>query len=278
MNLNSKSYIVNTFMRENNGKLIFLSSIFSAIRPDDKDMKGWFARITKAIPKNNKYWCVFKDKEYRPNPYKYECLVHIDYADKIINFSLGRYQSKIDKIRACVDFFDADDYAAFLKDRNIAKKIVIDNVQKEKDRYKSSLPEHVFEKTPYRKKMRMPKSNIFEASQWVSNTRFKLIENMTHAESILYKKLEDMGVNYIKQLPAYFNEELHFFDAYIPSCYCIIEADGMYHQTDVEKLKKDRRTDIAVTRLGYTILRYHNSEITDGGDTVEQELRHIFGL
>ena len=87
----------------------------------------------------------------------------------------------------------------------------------------------------------------------------ELRKNMTDAEKLLWSKIRR------KQLKGYqFYRQKNIGD-YIVDFYCpagklIVEVDGGQHCSE-QGFEKDRNRDQCLTRLGFTVLRFSNTEV-----------------
>ncbi|UPT65853.1 MAG: endonuclease domain-containing protein [Sphingobacteriales bacterium JAD_PAG50586_3] len=95
----------------------------------------------------------------------------------------------------------------------------------------------------------------------------------TFAESLLWDKLRR------KQLDNYYFRRQHSLLNYIADFYChskklIIEVDGDIHNSK-EAIEKDQDRDYVLKDLGYTILRFTNSEILEDVNSVTQKISEV---
>ena len=99
----------------------------------------------------------------------------------------------------------------------------------------------------------------------------QLRKNMTEAETILWEEL--------KQLDGYHFRRQHPINDYIADFIClsahlIIEVDGKYHDIPQQQIEDDMRTD-ALSKMGYTVVRFTNEEIITDVDRVVDEIYDI---
>ena len=99
----------------------------------------------------------------------------------------------------------------------------------------------------------------------------KLRKNMTEAETILWEEL--------KQLDGYHFRRQHPINDFIADFIClsahlIIEVDGKYHDVSQQQTEDDMRTD-ALSKMGYTVVRFTNDEIITDVDRVVDEIYDI---
>ena len=99
----------------------------------------------------------------------------------------------------------------------------------------------------------------------------QLRKNMTEAETILWEEL--------RQLDGYHFRRQHPINDYIADFIClsahlIIEVDGKYHDMPQQQVDDDMRTD-ALSKMGYTVVRFTNEEIITDVDRVVNEIYDI---
>jgi adenine deaminase len=95
-------------------------------------------------------------------------------------------------------------------------------------------------------------------------------ENPTHAENILWHLLRG------RQLQGYKFRRQHIIGSYIADFVClnkrlIIEVDGLIHQTPENKTSDAERT-FELNKLGFSVIRFTNEEITMDADNVLNKL------
>ena len=96
----------------------------------------------------------------------------------------------------------------------------------------------------------------------------KLRRNMTKEERRLW-------YDFLKQLPVTVNRQ-KVIDHYIVDFYCasrklVIELDGSQHYED-KGADADRERDLALNRIGITVVRYSNEEVNRNFDGVCADL------
>ncbi len=99
----------------------------------------------------------------------------------------------------------------------------------------------------------------------------QLRKNMTEAETILWEEL--------RQLDGYHFRRQHPINDFIADFIClsshlIIEVDGKYHDMPQQQTEDDMRTD-ALSKMGYTVVRFTNEEIITDVDRVVDEIYDI---
>lgn len=110
----------------------------------------------------------------------------------------------------------------------------------------------------------------------------ELRKNQTKAEKIFWFELKQnsfFGEKFLRQHPIFYNAHHNVADFFIPDFYCakhklIIEIDGSIH---LEQKEYDEYRDNLLTELGYTILRFTNTQVeTDIFtvlETIEQKIK-----
>jgi len=95
-----------------------------------------------------------------------------------------------------------------------------------------------------------------------------LIKGPTSIEIKLYTELENRGLLFETQKLINGN---FLVDAYIPSLNLVIEADGDYWHSLNRVIKKDKAENAYLTKCGYKIIRFSESEInnTPFGERIE---------
>ena len=99
----------------------------------------------------------------------------------------------------------------------------------------------------------------------------QLRKSMTEAETILWEEL--------RQLDGYHFRRQHPINDFIADFIClsahlIIEVDGKYHDMPQQQTEDDMRTD-ALSKMGYTVVRFTNEEIITDVDWVVDEIYDI---
>ena len=101
-----------------------------------------------------------------------------------------------------------------------------------------------------------------------------LRKNMTDAEKRLWSKIRRKQ---LKEYQFYRQKNIgnHIVDFYCPKAKLIIEIDGSQHYL-AESIQKDKNRDHYLNNLGFTVLRYSNSDIFKRLDGVLKEIyRHL---
>jgi very-short-patch-repair endonuclease len=94
----------------------------------------------------------------------------------------------------------------------------------------------------------------------------QLRRNQTSAEGLLWSRLRNRGLNgfkFVRQEPV---------GPYIVDMLCrmemlVIEIDGATHSTDAE-MQYDRRRTASLSKAGYRVLRFTNTEVYENLDGV----------
>ena len=99
----------------------------------------------------------------------------------------------------------------------------------------------------------------------------QLRKSMTEAETILWEEL--------RQLDGYHFRRQHPINDYIADFIClsahlIIEVDGKYHDVSQQQTEDDMRTN-ALSKMGYTVVRFTNEEIITDVDRVVDEIYEV---
>ncbi|MBI2436872.1 MAG: DUF559 domain-containing protein [Candidatus Magasanikbacteria bacterium] len=89
--------------------------------------------------------------------------------------------------------------------------------------------------------------------------RKDLRNHSTDSEIKLWQRIkgEQLGVKFRRQ----FNILYFIVDFYCHTHKLVIELDGWFHNLE-EQMKKDAHKDRELRKLGYTVIRYQNSDIT----------------
>ncbi|MGH2568488.1 MAG: endonuclease domain-containing protein [Bacteroidota bacterium] len=104
----------------------------------------------------------------------------------------------------------------------------------------------------------------------LKNTARTLRKNMTDAERLLWSRIRR------KQLKGYqfYRDKIigrYIVDFSCPSAWLIVELDGSQHYTP-EGIRKDKERDKHLSRLGFRVLRFPNTEVFENLDGVVQEI------
>jgi very-short-patch-repair endonuclease len=108
---------------------------------------------------------------------------------------------------------------------------------------------------------------------WKTNRSRILRSNATSAEDKLWVHLRDRrlgGFKFVRQFPI----EDYFVDFACRNERLIIELDGGTHSTPIE-VTNDIKRDQALAKLGYKIVRVHNSDVYENIDGV---LAHVLAI
>ena len=90
--------------------------------------------------------------------------------------------------------------------------------------------------------------------------RTALIENSTDAEIIFKNRLDLFKVRYIFQYRIDYNNSFIIADFFIKSIKLVIEIDGGYHRTKIQR-EKDRLRDEFLKENGYKVIRILNEDV-----------------
>ena len=95
----------------------------------------------------------------------------------------------------------------------------------------------------------------------------------TEAERLLWEKLRK------RQLDNYYFRRQHPLSNYIADFYChskklIIEVDGSIHNSS-EAIEYDNSREYVLEELGYTVIRFTNSEIYEDIDSVTKKIAEV---
>ena len=97
-------------------------------------------------------------------------------------------------------------------------------------------------------------------TKWIDDTYKELKKSSTPSEDRLYNKLHKSLGNRIKrQAPFVIQGKVFYADLCIKSLKLIIEVDGGYHNTSLQK-KKDMGRDKAFASIGYKTIRCSNED------------------
>lgn len=108
---------------------------------------------------------------------------------------------------------------------------------------------------------------------WIKRRRADLLSKRSEAEKAAYRILCSMGYRVVRQKPIYTGRKLYFADLYIPSLKTVIEIDGGYHFTKVQKRLDTNRSN-GLWRLGYHVLRLSNHDARDP-NKIKNKLSYI---
>ena len=79
------------------------------------------------------------------------------------------------------------------------------------------------------------------------------------AEKSAYDIIKGMGIRVVRQQPIDTGRHVYFADLYIPSLRLIVEIDGGYHTTALQR-RLDRNRSANIRRLGYHVCRLSNRD------------------
>ena len=97
-----------------------------------------------------------------------------------------------------------------------------------------------------------------------------LRENMTQAETFLWKKLQESpfsSYKFRRQHPI----QNYIADFYSHSLRLVIEVDGEYHETSEQNKQDQERTEVLKFN-GLNIIRFSNKDVLDSTSTVLREI------
>ena len=103
----------------------------------------------------------------------------------------------------------------------------------------------------------------------------KLRKNAQKLRRDMTKEERRLWYDFLKQLPVTVNRQ-KVIDCYIVDFYCasrklVIELDGSQHYED-KGADADRERDLALNRLGITVVRYSNEEVNRNFESVCADL------
>ena len=109
----------------------------------------------------------------------------------------------------------------------------------------------------------------------------KLRKNAQKLRREMTKEERRLWYDFLKRLPVTVNRQ-KVIDHYIVDFYCasaklVIELDGSQHYED-EGAADDRERDLALNRLGITVVRYSNNDINQKFEGVCADLLRRLGL
>lgn len=107
-------------------------------------------------------------------------------------------------------------------------------------------------------KMAMNKPN----DKWIRQRRAELLSKSSDAEKAAFKNLVRLGFKPIRQYPVWTKRRMYFADLYISSLKLIVEIDGGYHYTAMQK-RLDGNRSSGLWRLGYHVVRLSNRDARD---------------
>lgn len=105
-----------------------------------------------------------------------------------------------------------------------------------------------------------------------------LCKNSTPAEDLLWDKLrgKQLGVKFYRQKPILFEYLGHkrsfFADFYCAKIKLVVEIDGGIH---LHQKEYDEYRAFIINQLGYSVVRFNNTEIENSMDAVLNKLRNI---
>ncbi len=108
----------------------------------------------------------------------------------------------------------------------------------------------------------------------------ELRKNQTKAEKLFWLELKQssfFGQKFLRQHPILYNIQHDLADFFIPDFYCakhklIIEIDGSVH---LERKEYDDYRDSLLSDLGYTVIRFTNTEVETDIFTVLNKIKKI---
>ena len=95
--------------------------------------------------------------------------------------------------------------------------------------------------------------------KWIRNRRAELMGKAPSAESSAYNIITGMGLRVIRQHPIKTGRHVYFADLYVPSLRLVVEIDGGYHATGLQR-RLDRNRSANIRRLGYHVCRLSNRD------------------
>lgn len=100
------------------------------------------------------------------------------------------------------------------------------------------------------------------SQRWINQRRMELMSKTSDAEKAAYRNLVALGYEVVRQKPIATGRRIYFADLYIPVLHCIVEIDGGYHTTGMQR-RKDKNRSQGLWRLGYHVLRLTNHDARD---------------
>lgn len=100
------------------------------------------------------------------------------------------------------------------------------------------------------------------SDRWIRQRRAELLSKSSDAEKAAFKNLVRLGFKPIRQYPVWTKRRIYFADLYISSLKLIIEIDGGYHYTAMQK-RLDGNRSSGLWRLGYHVVRLSNRDARD---------------
>ena len=79
------------------------------------------------------------------------------------------------------------------------------------------------------------------------------------AEQSAYNIITGMGLLVVRQYPIDTGRHVYFADLYVPSLRLVVEIDGGYHTTTLQR-RLDRNRSANIRRLGYHVCRLSNRD------------------
>ena len=96
----------------------------------------------------------------------------------------------------------------------------------------------------------------------INRMRQDLLSKTSDAEKAAARNCRLLGYKIVQQQPIVTGRKLYFADIYIPSFKLIIEVNGGYHFTDIQR-RKDKNRSQGVRRLGYSLFNITNKDAKD---------------
>lgn len=81
----------------------------------------------------------------------------------------------------------------------------------------------------------------------------------TSAEQSAYDIITGMGLRVIRQHPINTGRHVYFADLYVPSLRLVVEIDGGYHMSELQR-RLDRNRSANIRRLGFHVCRLSNRD------------------
>ena len=89
--------------------------------------------------------------------------------------------------------------------------------------------------------------------------RKDLISKTSDAEKTAIRNCKLLGYKVVRQQPITTGRKLYFADIYLPELKTIVEVDGGYHYTSLQK-RKDNNRSSGIWRMGYHVVRLSNHD------------------
>jgi very-short-patch-repair endonuclease len=106
--------------------------------------------------------------------------------------------------------------------------------------------------------------------KYLEQKRKRLRNNLTPAEAGLWIILKSSALNGIKFRRQH-SVGNYILDFYCPQYKLAIELDGEVHNSEVQKLRDEKRTEY-LNSVGITVLRFENKEVFEGTDNLLSEI------